>query len=76
MLAGVVGVGLAYPIVRFGIGRVFEENLGSIFPAFHMEPGMVVLAICLSTALGAVASLLPARSASKLSIIDALRRVG
>jgi putative ABC transport system permease protein len=76
LFAGVVGVGLAYPLVKFLLGRVFEETMGSIFPVFHMDPGIVVVSIVLAIALGAVASLLPAFNASKLSIVDALRRVG
>src|SRR5205823_3929923 len=76
LFSGAVGVALAYPMIQFGLGRVLEENLGQIFPTFHVEPTTVLLALVLAILLGAVASLLPALNASKLSIIDALRRVG
>jgi putative ABC transport system permease protein len=76
MLSGVLGVVLSYPIVELGMGRWLEENMGSFFPYFRVNAGTAVVAVVLSVALAAVASLIPARQASRLSILDALRRVG
>jgi len=76
VLAGVVGVGLAYPIVQLGMGRWIEENLGGFFPYFRMSPGTAAVGVLLSIALGTVSAIIPAIQASKLTIVDSLRRVG
>jgi putative ABC transport system permease protein len=76
VLAGVVGVGLAYPIVQLGMGRWIEENLGGFFPYFRMSPATAAAGLLLSIALGVVSAIIPAIQASKLTIVDSLRRVG
>ena len=76
VLAGVVGVGLAYPIVQLGMGRWIEENLGGFFPYFRMSPGTAAVGVLLAIGLGAVSAIIPAMQASKLTIVDSLRRVG
>jgi len=76
VIAGVIGVGLSYPVVQMGMGRWLEENMGGVFPYFRVNAMTAVVALLLSVGLGLVASLIPARQASRLSIIDALRRVG
>jgi putative ABC transport system permease protein len=75
VLAGLVGLGLALPIVG-GMGKVLEENMGGFFPYFAVSPGVALAAIVLAIALAAVSSIIPARQAAKLTVIDALRRVG
>ena len=74
--AGVVGVGLAYPIVDRGLGRWLEENMGAWFPYFRVEPSTMALAIGIAVLLAAVASLIPSIQAGRISVTDALRRVG
>ncbi|MET0591058.1 MAG: FtsX-like permease family protein [Polyangiaceae bacterium] len=74
--AGVIGVGLAYPVVQLGLGRWLEENLGGFFPYFRMSPTTAVVALFLAIGLGAVSAIIPAMQASKLPIIESLRRVG
>jgi putative ABC transport system permease protein len=74
--AGVIGVGLAYPVVQLGLGRWLEENLGGFFPYFRMSPTTAVIALVLAVALGAISAIIPAMQASKLPIIESLRRVG
>jgi putative ABC transport system permease protein len=76
LLAGLIGVGLAYPIVQLGMGRWIEENLGGFFPYFQMNPSTAAIGVLLSIGLGAVSAIIPAMRASKLTIVDALRRVG
>ncbi len=73
---GLFGLALAYPFVEQGVGRFLEENVGGMFPYFRIEPGTAALAFGLSLALAAVAALLPARGASRLDVVQALRRVG
>ncbi|KYF78874.1 ABC transporter permease [Sorangium cellulosum] len=75
LLAGLVGLAIAYPIIELGMGRWLEENMGGMFPYFRIDPLTMVMAVLLSMGLSLVASLLPAHQASKLSVTDALRRV-
>jgi putative ABC transport system permease protein len=75
LLAGLLGLGLSYPIVELGMGRWLEENMGSTFPYFHIEGPTMGAAVLLALGLSLLASLIPAYNASKLSVTDALRRV-
>ena len=75
-LGGLVGVVLGYPLVNNGMGRVIEENMGQFFPQFRVQPDMAAIAFGLAVVLGLIAAVLPARQASKLQVVDALRRVG
>jgi putative ABC transport system permease protein len=72
----VIGVGFAYPVVQLGLGRWLEENMGGFFPYFRMSPTTAVVALVLAIGLGAVSAIIPAMQASKLPIIESLRRVG
>ena len=76
ILAGVLGGALAYPVVQVGVGRWLEENLGPYFPYFRVSILTVLVAAMLTVLLGAVSAIIPAMRASKLTIIEALRRVG
>lgn len=76
LLGGLAGLGLAYPIVQQGLGRFLEENMGSFFPYFRIEPTTAVLAMLLALLLGLLASAIPAYQASKLNVVNALRKVG
>jgi putative ABC transport system permease protein len=72
---GVLGVLIAYPFVEIGIGRWLEENMGSFFPYFRIPPLVTVTALVLTVALGIAAAAIPAFTASRLKVVDALRRV-
>ena len=76
VLAGGLGCALSYPIIQLGVGRWLEENLGAFFPYFQVNIETALVAAVLSVLLGAVSAIIPAMQASKLTIIDALRRVG
>jgi putative ABC transport system permease protein len=76
VLGGLIGVLLGYPVVNGGMGRVIEENMGNMFPQFKVQPTIAIFAFCLATLLGLVAAVLPARKASRLQVVEALRRVG
>jgi putative ABC transport system permease protein len=75
LLAGLVGVAIAWPLVNNGVSAVIEENMGGMFPYFRVEPVTVLLAVGLALALGALAGIVPAIQAGKLSVVNALRRV-
>jgi putative ABC transport system permease protein len=76
IISGGVGVGLAYPFVNNVLGRFIEENMGGMFPYFRVEPQTAVVAMVIAICLAALASLLPSIQAGRVSVTDALRRVG
>jgi putative ABC transport system permease protein len=76
LVSAAAGLLVSYPIVELGMGRWLEENMGSMFPYFRIEPETAVLAVVLTVALAVAASLWPALRASKLEVTQALRRVG
>ena len=75
ILAGVVGVGLAVPLVNGGMSRWIEENMGGMFPYFRVETSTAILAIALAVLLGLASGVVPAIQAGRLSVVNALRRV-
>lgn len=76
VLGGLLGVLLSYPVVNNGMGRVIVENMGNIFAQFRVQPETAAFAFGLATLLGLLAAILPARKASSLQVVEALRRVG
>jgi putative ABC transport system permease protein len=76
VLGGVVGVALSYPVVERGLGRFVEENMGGFFPYFRIAPATLVWAVVLAFGLGLIAAAIPARSAARLKVVDALRTTG
>ncbi|HZU83194.1 MAG TPA: FtsX-like permease family protein [Polyangiaceae bacterium] len=75
VIGGLAGVALAWPFINLGVGRFVEENLGAIFPYFRLEGGNIALALALAALLGGAAAGIPAWRASKLRVVDAVRRV-
>ena len=75
LLGGLVGLGLAYPLVN-AMGRWFEDNMGSFFPYFQVPSDIAISALVLAVVLAGLATVLPAYRASRLDVIDALRRIG
>ena len=76
LLGGLLGVGLAYPLVQNGLGRFLEENMGAMFPYFRVQPSLAALSMGLAVGASLLASAIPAYRASKLKVVDSLRRVG
>ena len=76
LLGGLLGVGLAYPLVQNGLGRFLEENMGAMFPYFRVQPSLAALSMGLALGASLLASAIPAYRASKLKVVDSLRRVG
>ncbi|HEX7927796.1 MAG TPA: ABC transporter permease, partial [bacterium] len=75
LLAGIIGVAIAYPLVQYGLGRWIEENMNTMFSWFRVTPGVMVLSLILAGVLGALAGAIPAWRASRLTVIEALRRI-
>jgi putative ABC transport system permease protein len=74
-VGGVLGVAIAWPFINLFVGRVIEETMGNVFPYFRLVPENMILALALSGVLGAAAAVLPAWRASRLHVVDAVRRV-
>jgi putative ABC transport system permease protein len=73
---GVLGIMVSYPFVQQLVGRFLEENMGAFFPFFRIAPETVLWAMLLAVLLGGVAAAVPAYNASRLKVVDALRRTG
>jgi putative ABC transport system permease protein len=75
LLGGLWGLLLAWPLINLGFSRFIEENMGGFFPYFRLETANMVLGLALATLLGVAASTIPAWRASKIRVVDAVRRV-
>jgi putative ABC transport system permease protein len=73
---GLLGISIAYPLIEKGIGRWLEENMGGLFPYFRIAESTTLAALALSLLVGGLAAAIPAYRASKLDVVDALRRIG
>src|SRR3954469_14946660 len=80
----VVGEGLVVSIVGGAIGALLSRLVingealgltGGFIPAFGVNNGNVAVGLGLSVLIGVLAAVLPASMASRLKIVDALRRV-
>jgi putative ABC transport system permease protein len=76
VLGGVLGVAVCYPLIDGGLGPLMEDNFTGFFPYFRLSDSDVVIALLVSAVVASVAAIVPAWQASKLDVIDALRRVG
>ena len=74
-IGSVLGVALAFPFVEKGLGRYLEENMGAFFPYFRVSPMVALTAVLGTLLLSAAAAAIPAMGASRLRVVDALRRV-
>jgi putative ABC transport system permease protein len=70
VVGGVIGALLARAVVNPDF-----LNAGSFIPEVHVSNANVVIALALSAFIGVFAGLIPATMASRLKIVDALRRV-
>ncbi|HEX3346398.1 MAG TPA: FtsX-like permease family protein, partial [Polyangiaceae bacterium] len=75
ILGGLGGLLLAWPLINLGFSRFIEENMGGFFPYFRLETANMVLGMALAALLGVAASMIPAWRASKIRVVDAVRRV-
>ncbi len=70
VVGGVIGALLARAVVNPDF-----LNAGSFIPEVHVSNANVAIALALSAFIGVFAGLIPATMASRLKIVDALRRV-
>jgi putative ABC transport system permease protein len=76
VLGGVLGLAICYPLIDQGIGPFMEDHFANFFPYFRLAETDAFIALGISIVVAAVAALIPAYQASKLDVVDALRRVG
>lgn len=74
-VAGSSGVLLGSFLINGFLSHVVEDNAGGMFPFFRLDTASMILALALALTLGLLASLIPAISAGRLSVTNALRRV-
>jgi len=74
-IGGALGAALGWPFINLVVGRLVEETMGAYLPYFHLEARTAALGVFVAAALGAVAAAIPAWGASKLRVVDAVRRV-
>jgi putative ABC transport system permease protein len=70
ILGGILGVGLARALVNPDF-----LSAGSFIPAISVNTSNIITGLGLSVLIGLLAGLIPATMASRLKIVDALRRV-
>ena len=75
LLGGLLGCAVGWPFINLGMGRYIEENFGALLPYFQLEWPNALLGLSLSAVLAALAAAIPAWRASKLRVVDAVRRV-
>jgi putative ABC transport system permease protein len=74
-LGGALGALVGWPFINLVMGRVVEETLGAFLPYFHLEARTAALGVAVAAVLGATAAAIPAWGASRLRVVDAVRRV-
>ena len=75
VLGGLLGLAIAWPLINIAFARFVEENLSGMIRYFHLENGTVLLGLVMAALLGAAAAAIPAWRATKLNVVDAIRRV-
>ncbi|MDO9530515.1 MAG: ABC transporter permease [Deltaproteobacteria bacterium] len=71
LAGGLVGEVLTFPAVHF-----FKVSMGQYFRVFPLTRATLILGLAVALAVGLLAALLPAWRASRVSIAEALRKVG
>ncbi|HEY1695749.1 MAG TPA: FtsX-like permease family protein [Polyangiaceae bacterium] len=71
---GALGVAGARVLLAAGLARWLEERTLTFFPYLDMAPALAIGALLAGAALGAAAAGFPAWRASRLGVIDSLRR--
>jgi putative ABC transport system permease protein len=71
LAGGLVGEALTFPAVHF-----FKSQLGQYFRVFPLTRATLVLGLVVALTVGLLAALLPSVRASRVSIAEALRKVG
>ncbi len=73
LIVAAVGGGVGLGLVKLFTLR--GDPTGGLLPFFYLSPDVMILGLVLALAVGLLAGLLPALSASRLHVVDALRRI-
>jgi putative ABC transport system permease protein len=73
MVVAIVGGGVGLVLAKLFTLR--GDPTGGLLPFFYLPPNTIVLGFALAMAVGLMAGLLPALSAMRLRVVDALRKV-
>jgi putative ABC transport system permease protein len=68
-VGGALGLGLAKLFTLRG------DPTGGLLPFFYLPPDAIALGVGLALLVGVLAGILPALAASRLRVVDALRRI-
>jgi putative ABC transport system permease protein len=69
LLGGGIGLGLAKAFTAAG------DPTGGMLPVFYLPPASVAAGVAVALAVGVLAGLIPALTAMRLRVVEALRRV-
>jgi putative ABC transport system permease protein len=69
LLGGTLGIGFAKVMTLFG------SPVPGMLPLFYLPPGQMAFGFVVAIAIGGIAGLLPAISASRLRVVEALRKI-
>ncbi len=75
LLGGIVGVILALPVNGIATGTTNFQTFSEVAFNFRISPGLVGFALLLATVAGIIGGALPAISASRMPITQALREI-
>jgi putative ABC transport system permease protein len=75
VVGGAVGLLATMGLINGMIGPYIENNMSSMFPYFKTPAHVMLIAVAAAIAVGAIAGIIPAILASRLRVVDALRRV-
>ena len=75
VVGGLLGIGVVWGLINHGLGPVMAENMSGVFQNFFAPGWVLAVALGAAAVLGVIAGVIPAMLASRLKIIDALRRV-
>lgn len=76
LIGGILGVGFGTLMINGGLGPMLEQNSGGMFLYFRVASSTPPLALGLAVLLGILGAAIPGYRASKLNVIEAIRRVG
>jgi putative ABC transport system permease protein len=72
LLGGLAGLAIGIPVIG-GMGAFIEENMSAFFPVFRLPALISLLAVGIAILLGLVSAAVPAFSAKRLKVVEALR---
>jgi putative ABC transport system permease protein len=75
LIGGLVGLLLTFVLVNLMLGPVLEENMSGFFPYFRVPGKVFLYSLAFAVGVGVLAAEIPAFTASRRKVTDALRRL-